>query len=181
MDNLQIGGTGDLMAMAAKSGEAITLMKSEELTQLADAKAGFDAIFAKVEEEITARIDRGDTVPGFAMVNGNSTQKWNITEEELVKKLRARKLTQDEYYPKKIISPAQVLSHKKLTDKQKADIKKNFISTIAGKQRLGRVEYSKQVKDVNAMFADLPEIKTEESVAQCATDVVDSVPEVSFF
>jgi hypothetical protein len=181
MDNLQIGGTGDLMAMAAKSGEAITLMKSEELTQLADAKAGFDAIFAKVEEEITARIDRGDTVPGFAMVNGNSSQKWNITEEELVKKLRARKLTQDEYYPKKIISPAQVLSHKKLTDKQKADIKKNFISTIAGKQRLGRVEYSKQVKDVNMMFADLPEIKTEESVAQCATDVVDSVPEVSFF
>jgi hypothetical protein len=181
MDNLQIGGTGDLMAMAAKSGEAITLMKSEELAQLADAKAGFDAIFAKVDEEITARIDRGDTVPGFAMVNGNSTQKWNITEEELVKKLRARKLTQDEYYPKKIISPAQVLSHKKLTDKQKADIKKNFISTIAGKQRLGRVEYSKQVKDVNAMFADLPEIKTEESVAQCATDVVDSVPEVSFF
>ena len=181
MDNLQVGAAGDLMAMAATSGEAITKMANEELTQLADAKAGFDAMFAKVEDEITARILRGETVPGFAMVNGNSTKKWNISEEELVKKLRSRKMTQDEYYPKKIISPAQVLSNKKLTDKQKADIEKQFISTVAGKERLGRVEYTKKVKDVDLMFAELLEIKTEETVAQSTTDVVDSVPEVSFF
>jgi hypothetical protein len=181
MENLQIGQASDLMQMAAKSGEAIAAMGSDELVVLADAKAGFDAMFAKVEAEIQARIDRDEPVNGFAMVNGNASKKWALSEEEMVKKLKARKVKQAEYYPQKLASPAQILALKSLTDKQKAAITKDLITDIAGKKKLSRVEYSKAEKDVNTMFCDVPVLNIEETVVQCATDVVESVPEVSFF
>jgi hypothetical protein len=181
MENLQIGQASDLMEMAAKSGEAIAAMGSDELVVLADAKAGFDAMFAKVEAEIQARIDRGDVVNGFGMVNGNASKKWALSEEEMVKKLKARKLKQSDYYPQKLASPAQILALKSLTDKQKVAITKDLITEVAGKKKLSRVEYSKAEKDVNTMFCDVPVLNIEETVVQCATDVVDSVPEVSFF
>lgn len=180
MDNLSTGA-GDLLQLAASSGAAIQSMTNDELAKLADVEAGFQAMFDKVLAEIESRIERGDEVNGFAMVNGNASKRWNISEEEIVKKLRARKLTHDDYYPKKIISPAQVLKCGKLTDKQKADIQKQFISEVAGKKKLGRVAYGKQEKSVTEMFSDVPVKNIEENVAQSTTDDVSSVTEVSFF
>jgi hypothetical protein len=174
-------GAGDLLQLAASSGAAIQQMTGTQLAELADTEAGFQAMFDKVKKEIEDRIARGETVNGFGMVNGNATKKWALPEEDMVKKLRAKKLTQDDYYPRSLASPAQILKNSKLTDTQKKDIEKNLITVVAGKKRLGRVEYTKQEKDVNQMFMDVPEIKSEESVAQSTTSVVDSAPEVSFF
>lgn len=174
-------GAGDLLQLAASSGAAITQMTGDELAQLADIEAGFQAMFDKVKLEITQRIERGETVNGFGMVNGNASKKWALSEEDMVKKLRAKKLTQDDYYPKKLASPAQILGNEKLTDIQKKDIEKNLITVVAGKKKLGRVEYVKAEKDVNSMFMDVPEINNQEPVAQSTTDDVSSAPEVSFF
>jgi len=176
LETMNISTQGDLMRIAASSDTAIVEMGNDELAKLADTEAGVQAIFDKVKKEIEARIEMGQTVNGFGMVNGNASRGWAINEEELVKKLRSRKLTQDDIYPKKLASPAQILGNSKLTDKQKVDIEKQFVATKAGKRKLGRVEYSKAEKDVNILFADVTE-----SVGQSTTEEVESTTEVSFF
>ena len=176
MTEIQTTGDFDIMQFVKDSGDKVTALPSEQLAKLADTKAGFDALFNKALEEIESRIAKGETVPGYAMVNGNSTKKWALPEEEMVKKLRARKLTQADYYPPKLASPAQILKNKKLTDAQKKAIEKDLIVTIAGDKKLGHVGYEKPEKDVELMFADV-----KESVVQSPTNEVESTPEVSFF
>ena len=170
-----------LFELVAQSAENITSLDNDKLAQLVDAEAGIQAIFDKAKKEIQDRIERGDNVPGFGMVNGRGNKGWSLPDDEMIKKFRARKLTQDEYAPRKLASPSQILKLAKLTDKQKEAIESEFVTTKLGAKKLGRVEYTKQEKDVNTMFADLPEINNEETVAQSTTDAVDSVSEVSFF
>ena len=98
----------------------------------------------------------------------------------MVKKFKARKLTQDEYAPRKLVSPAQAMKLDKLTKKQREALEEEFVVVKAGAKKLGRVSYKKDEKDVNEMFADVPKID-EEKVGQSATDSVSSAPEVSFF
>ena len=77
-------------------------------------------IFDKVDDEIERRLVNGDTVPGYAMQPGNSSNQWNSPEEDIAKMLKSRRLKKEQIYPAKLISCAQVLKLKELTPEQKA-------------------------------------------------------------
>lgn len=154
-------------------------MTSDQLAELLSAKEALMAVFDKCETEIADRINQGQHVSGYAMVSGNVSRKWNEPEEEVVKKLKSRKLKLDDIYPKKLISPAQVMKSDKLTDAQKKRIEAELISEVAGKLTLKKVAHSvaqsstSDVNSVQQMFADVP--APTETVADSNDD------EISFF
>ena len=186
-----------LFELVAKSLDQITQLPTDQLTQLADTRAGIESVFDKVEGEIQRRLEQGDFVNGFAMQPGRGTKVWNESEEEMVKIFRARKLKQDDYYPKKLASPAQILGSDKLNADQKKRIEEKYITVKAGKLKLTRVARTTE-KSTEMMFADVnPKLvshdELQKTVAQTPDNVVQSkslfaeVPEatrkddVSFF
>jgi len=143
----------------------VTTIDSIKLSEFASAKAGIMAVFDKFEAEIQRRIEVGEAVAGYAMKPGRSTNKWNEDAEAIEKMLKGRRLTKDDIYPRKLISPAQALKHSKLTDAQRTAIEKKYITTVAGKMTLTQVAHGEETT-VEEMFKDV--------VAQCDTPVVQS-------
>lgn len=154
-------------------GKAIADPKSlteEQLSQLADAEDGLLAAFKKVKDEIEERIEQGVKVPGYAMQPSRGSRVWNEGEEEIVKKLKSRRLKQADIYPPKLITPAALLSSDLLNDKQKERIEKDLVTFKAGKLKLTKVAHDHQdekvvaqsgtdglqSKSVELMFADVP-------------------------
>jgi hypothetical protein len=148
-------------------------LTEDQLSELADAEEGIQAVFDKVKTEIKDRIEQGITVPGYGMVPGRGSNVWNEDEEIIAKKLKSRRLKLADIYPPKLISPAQVMKLDLLSDDQKDRIKKDLITFKAGKLGLKKVarghESTKivgqsdtnnlQSKSAELMFADVP--KTE--------------------
>ena len=111
------------------------------------------------------------------MQPGRISKKWNESEEEIAKKLKAKKLKLDDIYPKKLISPAEALKLDKLTDIQKKKLESELISVVDGKLTLKKVAHSvaqsdtDKLQSVQEMFNDVSN-----------TNVVsDNGDEVSFF
>lgn len=157
-------------------------LTEKQLSDLADAEEGIQAVFDKVKAEIDDRIKQGISVPGYARLPGKGSNVWNEEEKVIVKKLKSRRLKLTDIYPQKLISPAQVMKLDKLTDEQKARIEKDLITHKAGKLSLKKVAHESvaqsstddvQSDKVELMFADVPK----------QTDVVAEVApaEVSFF
>lgn len=155
-------------------------LTSDQLAELLSAKDALMAAFDKCEAEIVERIEQGQQVNGYAMQPGRVTRKWNEPEEEIVKKLKSRKLKLDDIYPKKLASPAQILKSDKLTDAQKKRIESDLVSEVAGKLTLKKVAHNvaqsstDDVQSVQQMFASVPA-----STEPTATDSSDN--EISFF
>ena len=139
---------------------------SDELSSLLDQKPILMAKFAEIEEEIESRLDRGESVKGYLMQPGNSKQEWNLSEDELVKKLKGVKLKKDEIYVGKLLSPAQVLKHPKLTAQQKKRFEESYIDKVPGANKL-KVAIEKETT-VDDLFSSIP----INNVVQCnAVDV----------
>lgn len=136
-----------------------------QLSELADAEEGVQAVFGAVKKEIEARIDLGITVPGYVKEPGKGSNKWNEPEDVIAKKLKSRKLKKDEIYPAKLISPTACLKLSTLNDAQKSRIKKELINHVAGKLSLKKVAHDpdEKSKSVEMMFADVPKTETEVS------------------
>jgi hypothetical protein len=130
---------GSLFESITSTFGDVTLLDDKKLTELADARAGLESVFDKVEAEIQRRIEAGQHVSGYAMRPGRSSNAWNVPEEEVVKMLKGRKLKLDDIYPSKLISPAQVLKLGALTNEQKDKISKQYISNVAGALKLTKV------------------------------------------
>lgn len=144
-------------------------LTEDQLSELADAEPGIQAVFDKVKTEIKDRIDQGITVPGYAMVPGKGSNVWNEDEETIVKKLKARRLKNVDIFPPKLISPAQVLKLDLLSDDQKKRIEKDLITFKGGKLALKKVardhvdeKLVTQEESAKLMFADVPKPETEE-------------------
>ena len=155
-------------------GKAVADPKSltvKQLTELADAEAGIQAAFDSVKKEIVERINQGETVPGYAMLPGKGSNKWNAADDIIAKKLKSRRLKNVDIYPPKLISPAQVMNLDLLNDDQKARIKKELITFVDGKKSLQKVKYEKPEKDIELMFMGVTADPIVEEV----------VEEVSFF
>jgi len=158
----EIVTTGTEQSLFEYINKAVADPKSltvEQLGELADAEAGFQAAFDKVKTEIEDRIDQGIAVPGYAKVPGNGSNVYSVSDEVVEKKLKACRLKKGDIYPAKLISPAQVMKLKELTDVQKERLQKEIITHVAGKLTLKQVERTKAVeagKDADLMFADVP-------------------------
>lgn len=141
-----------LFELVEKVVSDVTLLESEQLAQLADAKAGLDAAFARVTEEIQRRLEADPrAVPGYAMKPGRGSNVWNADEATIAKALKGRKLTKDDIYPPSLISPAQALKHPKLNAKQRENLEAEYITHKAGKltlQKVARDFVPQAIKDV---------------------------------
>lgn len=134
-----------------------TSLSSDQLGQLIDAAPPFIDAFKKCEEELAKRITNGDKVSGWGMLAGNNKRVWNLPDDEIVKKLKSRRLKDTDIYPRKLVSPAAALRLTNLTDKQRDKIEADLISTVEGKLTLKRVAHSdtKVVQSATEMFAEV--------------------------
>jgi len=139
-------------------------LTSDQLAELASTEDAFMAAFDACKAEIKVRIEAGQQVSGYAMQAGRTSRKWNVSEEEIVKKLKSRKLKLDDIYPKKLISVAALLKLDKLTDAQKKKIEADLVADVAGKLTLQKVAHSvvqsstSELELANQMFSDVPEV-----------------------
>lgn len=149
------------------------LLTSEQLSELASAKDPLMTAFASCEDEIKSRIEAGETVPGYAMVPGRGSNKWNDDEDTIVKKLKAKRLKLTDIYPKKLASPAQILKNPELTDIQKKKIETELVAHVAGKLTLTKVAHDQDNNQQTAemMFGDVAQPAIEQTTQS----------EISFF
>ena len=122
----------------------VTTLDNPQLAELCSAKAAITSIFDKAETELMIRLQRGDVISGYVIGHGNPRRVWSQDEDEIVKMLKNRKFKLTDYYPPKLISPAQVMKSTLLTDVQKKGIAKNFIAEIEGKESLKQVAHTTQ-------------------------------------
>lgn len=122
----------------------VTQMDTQRLTELADARAGIEAAFDRVDKELFARLEQGQDVDGYALKPGRSSRLWNEPEEEIVKVLKNRKLKRDDIYPPKLASPAQIMKNPNLTDDQKEKLEKQYVTTKARELKLTKVARGKK-------------------------------------
>lgn len=167
-------------------------LDEEQLAALADARSGIEAAFDKVEKEITARLDTGVTVPGYAMKPGRSSRVWNADAETIEKKLRSRKLKKEDIYPPQLISVAQLMKSDKLTPEQKEKLERELVTTKSGAMKLTKVgrgnEGNFQQKtvgqddsNVEQLFAGVVKNPTPSVFAENDAEAETPKPEVSFF
>ena len=134
----------------------VTTLAAVELAKLMDARPAIEAVFAQVEEELQHRVEQ--QLPeamnvGYEMRPGRESKKWAEDNDVIIKMLRARGFKKPDYYPEKLVSPAQALQFPNLTDAQRETILKKYIKTIPGKSKLTRVRHTKP--DVNTMCGDI--------------------------
>jgi len=134
---VDVGGTDpvegqSLFEMVASQFKSVTTLSDEDLANLADAKDALAAQFAKVDEEIRQRLETGGVVPGYIMAPGRGSYKWNTDEETVIKALKSRRLKKDDYYPPKLISPAQMKKLTILTDDQKKRLADQLVEYTPG-------------------------------------------------
>ena len=180
--NTEMVTTGDDTGLLEYISKAVADVKSltpEQLSQLADAEAGFQAAFNKVKDEIEDRIKQGIQVPGYAMRPSRGSNVWAADEETIVKKLKGCRLKQADIYPPKLITPAAALKLEKLSDVQKKRIESELITFKAGSLKLAKVSHDQQSekvvaqsdtdglqsKSVDMMFAGVPKQEAAEDAA----------------
>lgn len=136
-------------------------LPTEKLSKLMSAKEGIMVAFDKIEEEIKNRIEKGENVPGWAMLPGNSRRIWNTTDDEIAKALRGRRMKDSDIYIRSLISPAQCLKlpNSVLTERQKETIERELITNLAGKLTLKKVS-KKEQKEAKELFADVVQPQT---------------------
>lgn len=172
------GGGQSLFEQVNNIMTDVAAFTNEQLSELASARAGIEAAFDKVEEEMVLRIEQGQEVPGYAMKPGRSSKVWNEDEETIVKALKGRRLKQADIFPPKLLSPAQMMKSENLTDEQKKKLSDKYVTVKAGAMKLSKVargeESNHLLKDVaessdnvaqsatpSRLFKDVPEAKTE--------------------
>lgn len=140
--------------VAKVQGQLIT-MQGFELAEILDAEKAFIDSFKQAKEEAVRRINTGHDVPGYAMLAGKTTRMWNEDEETMVKKFKAMKLKQADYYPQKLISPAAAEKLEQLSSAQLKNMDK-LISSVAGKDSLKK----SNKPTATDVFADVPVVET---------------------
>lgn len=148
--------TGSIFSAIEGVTGDVTELSSDKLSEIASAEAGIMALFEKVKTEIRARLDQGIPVTGYVLGKGRMNKKWNASEEEIAKMLKARRLKKDQIFPSSLITPAALLKSDLLTDDQKKKIERDFIELEEGKASLKQVAHD-AAKDANDMFMGVPE------------------------
>lgn len=90
---------------------SISDMSTEQLKSFLEAAPILKARIKEAEERAYDDLINKRVTPeqvGFKLVHGRSTRAWQCDEEEMVKKLKGRKFTNDEIYIKKLRTPKQM-------------------------------------------------------------------------
>ena len=102
----------------------MTPLSNQALADLIDRSGILMAVIADCRKELQKRILAGQPGCGYKVVRGTANRKWIGTDADLAKKFKNMKLKEEDYYTKKLASPAVVEKCTKLTDKQQSNLKK---------------------------------------------------------
>lgn len=111
-------------------------MSNEDLISVLDMRDHVEAVLEIAKAEATARLERGVLLNGYVLGLGRKTKRWNASEDEIAKVLRARKFKLNDIYPPKLISPAGCMNSKLLTDMQKQTLELKYVEVKVGKSVL---------------------------------------------
>jgi len=123
-----------------------------ELAELLNARKYLMKLLEVINEEAETRVIKGQKIPGYILSSGRKNYSWNADEEIIVKKLKAKRLKRDDYYPKKLASPSMILNNVLLSDEQKKRIKKELVEITYGDNKLKQVEVEEPTVPLNEMF-----------------------------
>ena len=102
----------------------LTNLSNEQLAQFVDRSALIKAVLDDCRAELRDRIMAGGEGCGYKVVRGTANRKWTLSDAELAKKFKNMKLKEEDYYDKKVASPATVEKCSKLTERQLENLKK---------------------------------------------------------
>ena len=81
-------------------------VSNEMLSKILDAERVYKDAFTRAKVEAEERIGVGEFLPGWYMGVGKVSYKWNMSDEEVHKKLKAQKVKLAEIFPSNLLTPA---------------------------------------------------------------------------
>lgn len=140
-------------------------MSVQELRQILEAAPLVRQLLEGVEEEVKRRLEAGQEVPGFKLVNGRGSRKWALPEEEMVKKLQGMGIPKSAVYVTTLVSPSQAEKLTwdkkgepcKLSERQIKTMNAEYVSTVVGKPSVAPESDSRPAVVLNAapLFGDI--------------------------
>lgn len=130
-------------------------LTSEEIGRILDNKKAIESWLKAVHAHAYALIENGGEVPGHKIVEGRNARRWEDDEKVLEAFKGQRKLKQDEYAPRKLLTPPQA---EKLLPKGSKIL--DMIVTEKGKPTLVDASNKKPAmsfEPVESMFDDVEE------------------------
>lgn len=162
-----IGVTLNTIDMAHQIAEkSPNTMSNDQLSKIVEAAPLMRQLLESAESEIIRRLESGQTIPGFKLVNGRGSRVWNLTEEETGEKLRKMGVPKAALYVSKFISVSQaekLIWTKKdgtkaqLTKRQLEIIENEYVTKLAGKLTLAPESDNRQaiVNDASHLFKQI--------------------------
>lgn len=98
-----------------KSGELLEGMTVEKALAFRDKRKAIESFLESVDKWLHGQMDKGVEVPGLKLVESYGNRTWSLSEEEILKKLRNRKIPKSKTTVAKLLSPAQM---EKVVDKE---------------------------------------------------------------
>jgi len=125
-------------------------LSADEIGKLLAHKKDVEKWFEALKAHAYAEIEAGRNVPGWKLVAGNNAQKWNVDNDALLDAFKGqRALKQDEYAPRKLLSPAAAV--KLLPEKSTI---RDLITKAPGKPVLADAKSKKPALVFKDMFDD---------------------------
>lgn len=160
-----------------------TTMTDEQIRQIMEASALVMQMIDGVEKESLRRLNAGQIIPGLKLVNGRGTRVWNLSEGEIEAKLKVMGAPASAIWVKKIVSPAQAEKMKwgteeegkSLSARQIERMKKEYISTIAGKLTVALESDDRPAVIMNAA----PLFGAVDPLVGAVDPLVDAIPEAA--
>lgn len=154
-------GRGSIIEAIQTGQIAPATMSDEQIASVLDAAALIKKLIDQVEEEAGKRLEGGGKIPGYTMGTGRGSNNWAEEEEVIAAKLKGMRFKKEEIYPPKLISPAQALKKKELTDRQKKALE-GLIKYEKGKAKVVKDNSAVSAPDVATMFMGCAEPVKEE-------------------
>lgn len=140
-------------------GLPVTELTGSQIAELLDVRETVEARFKEIEDEANKRVkDTPDAIPGYAMSPGRATRSYTRPGAEIMAALKKLKMPMPQYQDIKVKSFVQLEKEDfmKNSPKRWKNFERDYIATVAGKDKLRPIAKAKPVKDVESMFQDIP-------------------------
>lgn len=155
----------DIVQQAAKQDPAT--MTGEQLQQILMAAPLVRQLIEAAEAEAQRRLEAGQPVPGYKLVNGRGSRSWSLPEDQIAEKLVKMGIPKGALYETKIVSPAKIekLSWEKrdgtkvsLSPRQLRTLEQEYVVKTVGKPTIAPESDSRPAVTTNAapMFDAVP-------------------------
>lgn len=142
-------------------------MSGEQLQQILEAAPLLRQMLEAVEAEAQRRLESGQPVPGFKLVNGRGSRVWSLPEDDIADKLIKMGVPKGAVYETKLVSPAKAekLTWEKrdgtkvsLSPRQLRTLEQEYVTKMVGKPTLAPASDSRPAITTNAapMFDAVP-------------------------